>query len=223
LCFAPRLTSLSLPPAMTGIDLNTVEEDEEEAAEEVAANGSSPAPARAGAVCLELWHACAGPVAPLPRKGGVVVYLPQGHLEHLGDAPAAAAAAAAVPPHVFCRVVDVTLLADAATDEVYAQLSLVPEKEEVARRADDGEGEDGDGMKQRFARMPHMFCKTLTASDTSTHGGFSVPRRAAEDCFPPLDYSQQRPSQELVAKDLHSTEWRFRHIYRGRAEKKHGL
>jgi hypothetical protein len=95
---------------MTGIDLNTVEEDEEEAAEEVAANGSSPAPARAGAVCLELWHACAGPVAPLPRKGGVVVYLPQGHLEHLGDAPAAAAAAAAVPPHVFCRVVDVTLL-----------------------------------------------------------------------------------------------------------------
>lgn len=33
---------------------------------------------------------------------------------------------------------------------------------------------------------PHMFCKTLTASDTSTHGGFSVPRRAAEDCFAPL-------------------------------------
>ncbi|XP_021610595.1 auxin response factor 4 isoform X3 [Manihot esculenta] len=60
-----------------------------------------------------------------------------------------------------------------------------------------------------------MFCKTLTASDTSTHGGFSVPRRAAEDCFPPLDYKQQRPSQELVAKDLHGVEWRFRHIYRG--------
>uniref|UniRef100_A0A2P2MPY7 Auxin response factor n=1 Tax=Rhizophora mucronata TaxID=61149 RepID=A0A2P2MPY7_RHIMU len=60
-----------------------------------------------------------------------------------------------------------------------------------------------------------MFCKTLTASDTSTHGGFSVPRRAAEDCFPPLDYTQQRPSQELVAKDLHGFEWRFRHIYRG--------
>ncbi|AQK58862.1 auxin response factor 15 [Zea mays] len=63
--------------------------------------------------------------------------------------------------------------------------------------------------------MLHMFCKTLTASDTSTHVGFSVPHRAAEDCFPPLDYSQQRPSQELVAKDLHGTEWRFRHIYRG--------
>ena len=50
------------------------------------------------------------------------------------------------------------------------------------------EGEDemagGDGEKK--PRMPHMFCKTLTASDTSTHGGFSVPRRAAEDCFAPL-------------------------------------
>ncbi|XP_073003102.1 uncharacterized protein [Typha latifolia] len=57
--------------------------------------------------------------------------------------------------------------------------------------------------------MPHMFCETLTASDTSTHGGFSVPRRAAEDCFPALDYGKQRPSQELVAKDLHGLEWSF--------------
>jgi hypothetical protein len=38
----------------------------------------------------------------------------------------------------------------------------------------------------------------------------------AESCgFGVQDYSQQRPSQELVAKDLHGTEWRFRHIYRG--------
>ncbi|ONM22531.1 hypothetical protein ZEAMMB73_Zm00001d006004 [Zea mays] len=70
-------------------------------------------------------------------------------------------------------------------------------------------------VKQRFSWMPHMFCKTLMASDTSMHVGFSVLRRSAEDCFPPLDYSQQRSSQELVAKDLHGTEWRFRHIYRG--------
>jgi auxin response factor len=82
--------------------------------------------------------------------------------------------------------------ADASTDEVYAQLSLLPENEEAVRRmreaTEEGSGgEDGEEtVKQRFARMPHMFCKTLTASDTSTHGGFSVPRRAAEDCFPPL-------------------------------------
>ena len=43
-----------------------------------------------------------------------------------------------------------------------------------------------DGDEERKSRMLHMFCKTLTASDTSTHGGFSVPRRAAEACFPTL-------------------------------------
>jgi len=88
---------------MAGIDLNTVEEDDEEEAE--------PAPRAGGAaVCLELWHACAGPVAPLPRKGSAVVYLPQGHLEHAGgDDAMRALAAVPVPPHVFCRVVDVDL------------------------------------------------------------------------------------------------------------------
>lgn len=41
------------------------------------------------------------------------------------------------------------------------------------------------GLKQ--SKQPtEFFCKTLTASDTSTHGGFSVPRRAAEKIFPPL-------------------------------------
>lgn len=48
----------------------------------------------------------------------------------------------------------------------------------------EAEDEDTEGVGKSMT--PHMFCKTLTASDTSTHGGFSVPRRAAEDCFPPL-------------------------------------
>ena len=95
---------------------------------------------------------------------------------------------------------------------------MVPESEQVEKNLRhgvvDADGED-DTEAVVKSTTPHMFCKTLTASDTSTHGGFSVPRRAAEDCFPPLDYSQQRPSQELVAKDLHGLEWRFRHIYRG--------
>ena len=50
----------------------------------------------------------------------------------------------------------------------------------------EGNEEDEDVECISRSSVPHMFCKTLTASDTSTHGGFSVPRRAAEDCFPPL-------------------------------------
>lgn len=32
----------------------------------------------------------------------------------------------------------------------------------------------------------HSFCKVLTVSDTSPHGGFSVLRRHATECLPPL-------------------------------------
>uniref|UniRef100_A0A2P2M9R9 Auxin response factor n=1 Tax=Rhizophora mucronata TaxID=61149 RepID=A0A2P2M9R9_RHIMU len=74
------------------------------------------------------------------------------------------------------------------------------------------------GLKQSW-QPAEFFCKTLTASDTSTHGGFSVPRRAAEKIFPSLDYSMQPPAQELVARDLHDNSWTFRHIYRGQPKR----
>lgn len=32
-------------------------------------------------------------------------------------------------------------------------------------------------------------------------------------CF--QDYSLTPPAQELIAKDLHGNEWKFRHIFRG--------
>lgn len=32
------------------------------------------------------------------------------------------------------------------------------------------------------------------------------------------DYSQQPPAQELIARDLHDNEWKFRHIFRGGCE-----
>lgn len=104
-----------------GIDLNTVEEEEEGEAElpaavqvaSLAQHRPSPAAAGAEAVCLELWHACAGPLISLPRKGSVVVYLPQGHLEHLGDGGGGGGGGGLfrydLPPHVFCRVIDVKL------------------------------------------------------------------------------------------------------------------
>ncbi|KAJ4905226.1 Auxin response factor 18 [Raphanus sativus] len=63
--------------------------------------------------------------------------------------------------------------------------------------------------------MFHSFVKILTASDTSTHGGFSVLRKHATECLPGLDMTQATPTQELVTRDLHGFEWRFKHIFRG--------
>ncbi|KAK7262350.1 hypothetical protein RJT34_29918 [Clitoria ternatea] len=173
---------------------------------------------------LELWHACAGPLTSLPKKGNVVVYFPQGHLEQV--ASFSPFTPMEIPtydlqPQIFCRVVNVQLLANKENDEVYTQVTLLPQAELEMMHSEGKELEEFGGAEEEgnerspTKSTPHMFCKTLTASDTSTHGGFSVPRRAAEDCFPPLDYKQQRPSQELVAKDLHGVEWKFRHIYRG--------
>lgn len=68
---------------------------------------------------MELWHACAGPHISLPKKGSLMVYFPQGHLEQAQVASSASycpphhslgLSAHALPPQVFCRVVDVHLL-----------------------------------------------------------------------------------------------------------------
>ncbi|OEL16362.1 Auxin response factor 3 [Dichanthelium oligosanthes] len=108
------------------------------------------------AVCPELWHACTGPVVALPRRGNLVVYLPQGHLAAAGGGDVAAD----LPPHVVCRVADVELCADAATDEVYARLALVAEGEAFGRNVRGGvvEGEDDmeDFDAERKSRMLHI-------------------------------------------------------------------
>ncbi|KAL8091053.1 auxin response factor 6-like isoform X2 [Apium graveolens] len=171
--------------------------------------------------CLnsELWHACAGPLVSLPAVGSRVVYFPQGHSEqvvastnrevdaHIPNHPN-------LPPQLICQLHNITMHADAETDEVYAQMTLQPlnseEQKEPFLPAD---------LAAHNKQPTNYFCKTLTASDTSTHGGFSVPRRAAEKVFPPLDFSQQPPAQELIARDLHENEWKFRHIFRGQPKR----
>jgi hypothetical protein len=115
-----------------------------------------------------------------------------------------------LPPQLICQLHNVTMHADAETDEVYAQMTLQPLSPQELKDPY-LPAELGSANKQ----PTNYFCKTLTASDTSTHGGFSVPRRAAEKVFPPLDFTQQPPAQELIAKDLHGNEWKFRHIFRG--------
>ncbi|KAG9443083.1 hypothetical protein H6P81_018937 [Aristolochia fimbriata] len=162
----------------------------------------------------ELWHACAGPLVSLPQVGSLAYYFPQGHIEQVAVSTGRPANAH-IPNYpnlssqLLCQVHNVTLHADRDTDEIYAQMTLQPVKpeKEVFTIQDFG--------IQQSKHPNEFFCKTLTASDTSTHGGFSVPRRAAEKLFPPLDYSMQPPSQELVVRDLHDNSWTFRHIYRG--------
>ncbi|XP_010458034.1 PREDICTED: auxin response factor 2 isoform X1 [Camelina sativa] len=166
------------------------------------------------ALYRELWHACAGPLVTVPRQDDRVFYFPQGHIEQVEASTNQAAEQQMplydLPSKLLCRVINVDLKAEADTDEVYAQITLLPEANQDENAI---EKEAPPPPPPRF--QVHSFCKTLTASDTSTHGGFSVLRRHADECLPPLDMSRQPPTQELVAKDLHANEWRFRHIFRG--------
>ncbi|KAL8239993.1 hypothetical protein R6Q59_016560 [Mikania micrantha] len=163
----------------------------------------------------ELWHACAGPLVSLPPVGSLVVYFPQGHSEQVAASmhkdTQNIPSYPNLPSKLICMLHNLTLHADSETDEVYAQMTLQPvnKYEQEALLISDM------GLKQ----PAEFFCKTLTASDTSTHGGFSVPRRAAEKIFPPLDFSMQPPAQELISRDLHHHSWTFRHIYRGQPKR----
>ncbi|XP_076952094.1 auxin response factor 1-like isoform X1 [Bidens hawaiensis] len=166
-----------------------------------------------GGLYKQLWHACAGPLVNVPREGQRVYYFPQGHMEQLQASMHQGLdhqlPAFDIPAKILCKVVNVQLRAEPDTDEVYAQITLLPEPDQSDVTSPD------PPLPEPPSCNVHSFCKTLTASDTSTHGGFSVLRRHADDCLPPLDMSQQPPWQELVASDLHGNEWHFRHIFRG--------
>ncbi|KAK2665927.1 hypothetical protein Ddye_004501 [Dipteronia dyeriana] len=172
--------------------------------------------------CLnsELWHACAGPLVSLPLVGSRAVYFPQGHSEQVAastnkEVDAHIPNYPSLPAQLICQLHNVTMHADLETDEVYAQMTLQPLSPQEQKDIYLLPAELGTASKQ----PTNYFCKTLTASDTSTHGGFSVPRRAAEKVFPPLDYTQTPPAQELIARDLHDNEWKFRHIFRGQPKR----
>ncbi|XP_040252207.1 auxin response factor 21 isoform X2 [Aegilops tauschii subsp. strangulata] len=175
--------------------------------------------ARGSRVNQELWYACAGPLVALPPPGSLVVYFPQGHSEQVAasmrkDADAQIPSYPNLPSKLICILHSVTMQSDPDTDEVYARMTLQPVSncdKEILLASE-------LALKQNKPQT-EFFCKTLTASDTSTHGGFSVPRRAAERIFPRLDFSLQPPAQELQARDLHDTIWTFRHIFRGQPKR----
>uniref|UniRef100_A0A5B6YYP3 Auxin response factor n=1 Tax=Davidia involucrata TaxID=16924 RepID=A0A5B6YYP3_DAVIN len=162
----------------------------------------------------KLWKACAGgPLVDVPRTKERVFYFPQGHMEQLEASTNQELNQRIplfnLPSKILCRVVHIQLLAEQDTDEVYAQITLMPEPDQTEPRSPDSYPPEPPRP------TVHSFCKVLTASDTSTHGGFSVLRKHANECLPPLDMTQPTPTQELIAKDLHGFEWRFKHIFRG--------
>ncbi|XP_010523816.1 PREDICTED: auxin response factor 18-like isoform X2 [Tarenaya hassleriana] len=161
----------------------------------------------------ELWKACAGPLVEVPRVGERVFYFPQGHMEQLEASTNQGLEEHIplfnLPTKILCQVLGVTLKAEHETDEVYAQITLRPEDDQSEPTSPD------PPISELPKQAVHSFVKILTASDTSTHGGFSVLRKHATECLPALDMTQATPTQELVARDLHGVEWRFKHIFRG--------
>ncbi|RZC82386.1 hypothetical protein C5167_045170, partial [Papaver somniferum] len=109
------------------------------------------------ALYSELWHACADPLVTLPRKGDLVFYFPQGHIEQVEASTNPVADQQMpvydLPAKILFHVINVKLKAEADTDE---QDENLMEKENVPQSSPHP--------------LVHSFCKTLTASDTSTHG-----------------------------------------------------
>ncbi|CAL9082298.1 unnamed protein product [Musa acuminata var. zebrina] len=152
----------------------------------------------------EFWHACAGPLVSLPQPGSLLNYFPQGYSEQVTAstrkiANSQISAYTDLPSQLMCQVHNVTLHADKETDEIYAQMTLQPVSSWIPTSIliliflfsfrENDVFPIPDLGHIRCKHPTEFFCKILIVSDTSTHGGFSVPRRAAEKLFPQLDYS----------------------------------
>ncbi|KAJ4851581.1 hypothetical protein Tsubulata_032642 [Turnera subulata] len=158
------------------------------------------------ALYVELWKASAGESVHIPRPGERVFFDMQQMETSSNDQEP--------NQRIQCRVILTQLLAEQETDEVYLKITVLQESDETESARPPASADSRPPEPERPAF--HSFSKILTAADTSTYGGFSVLRRYAIDCLPPLDTSQPFPSQELVAKDIHGLQWRFRHVFRGR-------
>jgi len=112
-------------------------------------------------------------------------------------------------PFIPCRVLQVLFLADKDTDEVFAKIRLEPIRAGVVPEASGGSAGGGGGS------AIVSFAKVLTPSDANNGGGFSVPRFCADSIFPPLDYDDDPPVQNIRISDVNGEVWDFRHIYRG--------
>ncbi|KAG2262052.1 hypothetical protein Bca52824_069131 [Brassica carinata] len=111
-----------------------------------------------------------------------------------------------IPSKICCNVFSIKLKVETTTDEIYAEIALLPDTSEVEIPTP----KDGNNIQNI-----NYFTKVLSASDTSKKGSFVLNKRHAIECLPPMDTSQLTPSQEVIAKDIHGHEWKFKHTLRG--------
>ncbi|KAF8101649.1 hypothetical protein N665_0202s0012 [Sinapis alba] len=158
----------------------------------------------------KLWKLCAGPMFDPPKIGEKVLYFPQGHIEQLvnsiNDELCQLKPIFDIPSKICCNVYSINLKVETNTDEIYAEVSLLPDISEV---------EIPIPKNENNIQNINYFTKVLSASDTRKSGGFVLFKRHAIECLPLLDMSQLIPSQEIIAKDIHGHEWSFKHTLRG--------
>ncbi|CAN4096193.1 unnamed protein product [Withania somnifera] len=163
------------------------------------------------ALCREIWKVCSGSLLDVPKVGERVYYFPRLHVDQLEQSSnqdlIERLHSSNLPPKILCRVLHIRLLVERETEEVYAETILLPNQDQNEPTAPDFSSFDTPSPRIQ------SFCKSLTPSDIKHNWGLSVPLKDAVKCFPPLDMGQEKPSQELIAKDLQGNEWRFKHAY----------
>ncbi|KAL0666840.1 hypothetical protein Bca4012_029544 [Brassica carinata] len=174
----------------------------------------------------QLWKLCAGPLFHLPKVGEKINYFPQGHIEQaifflfftnllysfaylvtsMNDELCQLKPIFDIPSKICCNVFSIKLKVETTTDEIYAEISLLPDTSEV---------EIPTPRHENNIQNINYFTKVLSASDTNKKGSFVLNKRHAIECLPLLDTFQLTPSQEVIAKDIHGHEWSFKHTLRG--------
>ncbi|XP_059317466.1 auxin response factor 2-like [Lycium ferocissimum] len=165
------------------------------------------------ALCREIWKACSGSLLDVPKVGERVYYFPRLHMEQLEQSSnlewIQGLQLSNLPRKILCRVLHIRLLVEHDPEEVYAETILLPSQEQ-------NEPTTPEFYPLEPPRPKYQsFCKVLTTSDIKSNWGLSVHRKDADKCFPPLDMTQEKPTQELIVSDLLGNEWRFKHVYQG--------
>ncbi|KAK1552897.1 hypothetical protein Q3G72_025291 [Acer saccharum] len=163
----------------------------------------------------EVWSAFTGSRFSLPKKGDLVVYFPQGHLEYeyLRRRTKEEVRTYDLQPQIICRVEHVQLMIKEAEDNIYAKITLHPEPEvnsEEKELEQSDEIEDciyDEDRSSATISTPSLFSKILEYSDFMT-SSLSIPPKAAIEFFC-LDKESMDLQNEVTAMDFHGNEWKF--------------